>query len=371
MKRVIAAAVTLLCVACGGSGDETAVDPAKAAPGAKSAAKANVAPEISKAEIEPANPGASTSIDVAVVAKDQDRDAVRVEVEWYRNGSLVEDLTDTNLPGGTFARGDRIYAIVYASDGEHEVSHQTPTVVIGNSAPTIRRVAISPPRPTALDLLQAEPEVVDADGDAVELQYRWLRNGQPIAGAEGPRVPPGAGHRGEQIVVQVQATDGNDRSGWVGSTPIVLSNAPPGITTQPNYTLSGAGQYSYEIGAKDPDGDRPLKYELVEGPPGMSVDVASGQVTWRVPADAKGTYGIELAVSDPYGGRTTQKYALAVDWGDAPARPASPAAKAKPTTPPAAPSADAGTNRDGDDAAERDEDYTDEDQGEEPVDEEF
>src|SRR4029453_15545264 len=88
-----------------------------------------------------------------------------------------------------------------------------------------------------------------------------------------------------------------------------------------NYELGASGHYSYDVAAKDPDGDEPLRYELLQGPPGMSVDVSEGRVTWAVPADAKGTYEVELAVSDGYGGRTLQHYALALDWNEAPPNP--------------------------------------------------
>ncbi|MGH2897097.1 MAG: putative Ig domain-containing protein [bacterium] len=372
MKRVIAFAITLLCVACGGPEQQATVADAPGGAPAHPAKGGNEPPEISKATLEPANASANEELKLEVVARDPDRDNLTITVEWYRNGELVEGLDDTTVPPETFARGDRVYAIVYASDGSHEVTRQSAILSVANSAPTVRHVAVTPPRPTALDLLQVEADVQDADGDPYELRYRWLRNGQPLPEADGPRLPPGLGHRAEQLIVQVQATDGSDDSPWVSSPTIVLANAPPAITTQPNYTLSGSGQYSYEVAAKDPDGDRPLKYELSQGPPGMSVDVVSGVVTWHVPADAKGTYPIELAVSDPYGGRTTQRYALAVDWNDTPASPSqsgavapAPAAgKAKAKTAPAAKPAKAAP-------ADGDEDYTDEDQGEEPADDEL
>ena len=373
MKRVIAFAITLLCVACGGSDAPTEVADAPGAKAAKAARPDNQPPEISKAVIEPAGAGASTPLTLEIVATDPERDRVTVTVEWYRNGELAEDLTEQGVPAETFVRGDRVYAMAYASDGGEEVTRQTATMVIANSAPTVRRISITPTRPTALDLIQVEADVQDVDGDPFETRYRWMRNGQPLPDADGPRLPPGIGHRAEQVVVQVQATDGSNESEWVSSAALVLANAPPAITTQPNYSLSGAGQYSYEVAAKDPDGDRPLKYELVTGPQGMSVDVVSGVVTWQVPTDAKGVYPIELAVSDPYGGKTTQRYSLAVDWNDAPASPsegesaapapASGGAKAK-----AVPAAKKAVKAA---PAEGDEDYTDEDQGEESADDEF
>jgi len=369
MKRVIACAITLLCVACGGPGEDEAVGNPSNARSAPAANAANEAPEIVSAALEPSPAGASDPLQVVVVAKDAERDRVGVTIEWYRNGELVPDLTDTHAPAGSFARGDRVYAIVYATDGKDEVSHQTSPVFLGNSAPTLRRVGLTPPKATALDLLQAEADVVDEDGDPIELQHRWLRNGQPLAEASGPRLEPGVGHRAEVIVVQVRATDGSDPSPWVASAPLTLLNAAPSITTQPNYTLTGSAQYSYEVAAQDPDGDRPLKYELVQGPPGMVVDIVNGRVTWRVPPTAKGVYPIELAVSDPYGGKTTQSYSLAVGWNEAPANASDATKPAAAGVPKATQPSTASESDDG--AVERDEDYTDSDQDEEAVDEEL
>lgn len=359
MKRVIAAAITLLCVGCGGSSDDASVGGSSAARSGSAAKGENAPPEIVTATLEPAAAGASDPISVAVVVKDPDRDRVRLTIEWYRNADLVPDLDETSVPAGTFARGDRVYAIVYASDGKDEVSHQTAPLVLGNSAPTLRRVVITPPRPTALDLLEVHPDVADEDGDAVSLSYRWLRNGQPIPDGDAPRLRPGVGHRGEQIIAQVKASDGSAESPWVSSAPLAVANAAPAIKTQPNYTLSGSAQYSYDVAAEDPDGDRPLKYELVQGPPGMAVDIVSGRVTWHVPATAKGVYPIELAVSDPYGGKTTQSYSLAVGWNEAPANASDAVKPAKAAAKPVQ------------GAAKRDEDYTDQDQGEEAADDEF
>ncbi len=353
MKRVIAVAITLLCVACGGSTeDESNATQASSRPAARTGA-VNSPPEILSAELQPAGAGASQTISVAVVANDADRDRVRVSFEWYRNSEILPGLEQADAPAGSFSRGDRVYAIVFASDGKDEVTHQTAAIIVGNSAPTLRRVAIKPARATALDLLQADVDVRDDDGDSVDLAYRWVRNGQLIEDSDGPRLRPGVGHRGEIIVLQVRADDGTSESPWVASAALTLGNAAPAITTQPNYKLSGSSQYTYEVAAEDPDGDRPLKYELVDGPPGMAVDIVSGRVTWQVPTSAKGVYPIELRVSDPYGGATTQNYSLAVDWSEAPAS-ASDVAK---------PEAASEEKRDGD--------YTEEDRGEEAADDEF
>ena len=326
MKRAIAAAIALSFAACGGS---DAPAPQKPQPGAlpprgATASGANEAPTIESAEIEPSSPGAVDPLTLVVRASDPERERLSTRVEWYKNGELVPDLTETIVDAGTFSRGDRVHAIVYVADATHEVSRQTSEISIGNSAPRIRAVSITPAQPTAVDLLEAQPSVTDADGDSIELSYRWYKNGELIPAATSSRLPAGAAHRGDKVSVEASATDGSDTGPWVSSAPIVLANAKPAITTQPGYEMGPTGVYSYEIGAKDPDGDQPLRYELVQGPPGMTVDESTGAVTWTVPQDAKGNNPIEVAVSDSYGGRTTQRWVLSVDWNQPPAS-ASPA----------------------------------------------
>jgi hypothetical protein len=379
MKRAMASALTLFCVACGGVGDDAPpASPSAAAPSAEAAAAndgANEPPQFVEIRLEPENASSTDAISLELVVRDPDQDRVRTTVEWYRNGALMEDETDSSVAAGSFTRGDSVYAIVYATDGNHDVSGQTPALSIANSLPRVKSLRITPERATALDQLEAQVEVEDADGDRVNIEYRWLHDGQPVAEADGPRLPPGVAHRGESVAVQINVKDSYDETGWIQSKDFGLANAAPTITTPPNYALAGSGQYSYEIGAKDPDGDNPLRYEVVQGPPGMKVEMTSGVVTWKVPSDAKGVYPIELAVSDAYGGRTTQSYSLAVDW-DEPAKGAK-SAKGKVVVPEGAegqvrasgknakPPAAAGADDEGDG------DYTDQDQEDEAEEEEF
>jgi hypothetical protein len=340
MKReVIAVAIALGCVACGGSDEKQApAAPRKDAFGATQRGE-NQPPVIESAVVTPQTPGVSNTLKLEVVARDPDQDRLRTSYTWYRNGELMPDETNESVSAGTFNRGDRVYAVATVTDGKEEVTRQSTAVAIGNAAPTVLSVRISPTPANTLSLLQADANAQDPDGDPTELSYRWLKNGELIPNASNARLEPGVAHRGDRVAVQVSVTDGSDTSEWVSSPQVVLENSSPAITTQPNYELSGNGQYSYEIGAKDPDGDSPLKYEVVSGPPGMTVDVTGGRVTWKVPADAKGTYPIELAVSDPYGGRTSQNYSLAVDWNEPPAaasKSTGEAAAPKPAAKPAA-----------------------------------
>ena len=318
MKRAIAVAIALACAACGQSSSDVPLDPSAPRPVARPTTGAqNEAPTIEGVEITPSPAGAGDALTLEVKVRDPERDRLTTSVEWFKNGVAVPDLQGTVVDAGTFVRGDRVYAVVSVSDPTHDVKAQSPAIAIGNSAPRVRSVFIGPEKPTAADILEAQTHVEDADGDSFEVSYRWYRNGQPIAAATSSRLPPGSVHRGDQIMVEASATDGSDASEWSQSPPISVANASPAITTQPSYEMTASGAYRYALGAKDADGDTPLRFELLEGPKGMAVDEQSGVVTWTVPQDAKGSNAIRVAVTDPYGGRATQAWVLAVDWNAA------------------------------------------------------
>jgi Putative Ig domain len=384
MKRAIAAAIALSFAACGGPSDTPApAPPGRGGPEAAATNGDNEEPTIDSVAIEPDPASAADTLSLAVVARDSEHDRLKTTIEWYKNGELVPDLRDSVVEAGTFSRGDRVYAMVYVADATHEVSRQTSAISIGNSVPRIHALFVDPAQPTALDLLEAAPNVSDADGDSVELSYRWYKNGQLIPAATSSRLPAGIAHRGDKVFVEASASDGTDTGPWVASQAVELANAKPAITTQPGYEMGPNGVYSYDIGAKDPDGDEPLRYELVQGPKGMTVDESTGAVTWTVPQDANGNHPVEVAVSDPHGGRTTQHWVLSVDWNQAPASasPEQPAngARAKETEDEEAPAKrsvakpkDTKTTKAAKaKPASEDDTESDQDQGEAPEEEEF
>ncbi len=317
MKRVaVAAATALLCLGCG-DGSDTAQSTAGSEQ--RTGPTQNEPPQIDSVQVVPPTATSADTVAVEIHADDPDHDRLTMTYEWYRNGELVPDERDANVSAGAFARGDRVHAVVYVSDKLHQVSRETTEITIQNAPPRVDSVTLTPVRPTGLDLIEAQATGRDADSDEFAYEYRWFKNGQLVPGVTGSRLEPGTVKRGDQLYVQAAGNDGSELGPPTASVPITIQNSSPAITSTPNYELGASGHYSYDIAAKDPDGDQPLRYELIEAPPGMTVDVSDGRVTWTVPPDAKGTYQVEVAVSDGYGGRTLQHYALALDWNEAPA----------------------------------------------------
>ncbi|MEO8271565.1 MAG: putative Ig domain-containing protein, partial [Aureliella sp.] len=113
-------------------------------------------------------------------------------------------------------------------------------------------------------------------------------------------------------MVTVVATDVAGGAGLQSYQLDVLSvnHGPIFVSTPPTKVYAGA-TLKYDLAARDDDLD-PLKYEIVSGAPsGMSLD-ALGRLRWSTTATDLGDYSIQIRVSDPRGGISTQSIALQV-----------------------------------------------------------
>ncbi|WP_182866130.1 putative Ig domain-containing protein [Rhodopirellula sp. JC639] len=76
-------------------------------------------------------------------------------------------------------------------------------------------------------------------------------------------------------------------------------NRAPELLNQPPNSAVPDTPYRFFLQAIDPDGD-PLRYSVIEGPPGLEIDPQSGEVNW-LPADRDlGANLVRLQVSDPF-----------------------------------------------------------------------
>src|SRR5262249_39408229 len=77
---------------------------------------------------------------------------------------------------------------------------------------------------------------------------------------------------------------------FAGSAPVITTPAPtaPGVVGLP---------YRYRFAAQDADGDV-VTFRLPVAPPGMSIDPATGVLSWTPTAAQLGTQSVTLAVTD-------------------------------------------------------------------------
>jgi hypothetical protein len=99
----------------------------------------------------------------------------------------------------------------------------------------------------------------------------------------------------------------------------VGSHHPEIRSTPPDFREDGV--FRYEVVAEDPDGDRRLRFTLLEGPDGMAIDTVLGSLIWRPANDQVGVHPVQIEVRDSAGLTTTQAFDVTVrrDEGTPPA----------------------------------------------------
>ena len=111
-----------------------------------------------------------------------------------------------------------------------------------------------------------------------------------------------------------RAFDGTDYSAPATVTITVRSeNDPPQINLAPVANALEDAVFALNCVAIDVDTEPgcDLTWELVEGPPGMTMDAATGDLFWVPPAD--GSFPITVAVEDCHGARDEFSFLLVVD----------------------------------------------------------
>ncbi len=116
-----------------------------------------------------------------------------------------------------------------------------------------------------------------------------------------------------QGTLTVTDADGNSDTATF-SVVVGDINSAPVIVSAPNVAASEGVPYRYRIVAEDAQavfGDV-LTYELVDGPAGMSVDSASGLVTWTPPTGTEPRTPVTVRAVDSLGAAASQSYVIAL-----------------------------------------------------------
>ena len=256
------------------------------------------------------DPAAATS-QISVVLENAWMDPAKCTFTWLRNGQPIPGASGQVLGTSSFVKGDRIGVVVVVAGAPSGTPGELRAEVgVVNSPPTVLRASMSLTTASGKAEVQTAVECVDPDRDRTECTYRWFKNGTLIEGATDAALPASAFTRGDQIAVEVVASDGESKSAPLRSEPLALDNHPPQFTSQPSAPSPADSTFRYKAVATDPDGDK-LHYELVSGPPGMTVD-ADGNVSWVLPAreSRRGEQAVVLRASDASGGEATQQFTI-------------------------------------------------------------
>jgi alpha-tubulin suppressor-like RCC1 family protein len=175
--------------------------------------------------ISPANPAPGDALTAAISgdAVDAEGDPITYRWVWLRDGAPAG--TATTVPAGVVARGEVWEAQAFASDGRLEGPPGSDVVSVGNARPVVTLVTLEPVDPVTGDRLFASAQATDADGDALSYSFDWYVDGTLVQ--SGPSDVWDGAFRGQDVSVEVTASDAVVGSAPVASPTRSVGNAPP------------------------------------------------------------------------------------------------------------------------------------------------
>jgi hypothetical protein len=149
--------------------------------------------------------------------------------------------------------------------------------------PEMTDLSISPARPAVGDDLVAVFAYRDLDGNPLTITYEWSINGALVTSATGDTLSAELLEEGDQVTLVVRISDGLHETSDQASTTIQRADFLL-TTAQPLQPRSGE-LLTFPLSISDRQGNTVapqagLRFELVYGPAGMSVDAGTGIVTW-------------------------------------------------------------------------------------------
>lgn len=200
------------------------------------------------------------------------------------------------------------------NDGLAESDPDTVTVSTANSRPVAAAGADQQVAVTALVTLDGTGSF-DADGD--ELSFAWSFTSIPAGSAAVLANPDSAtpsftADTAGLFVAQLIVNDGELDSvpDTVRIDASVPGNNPPEIISTPVTSAIRGHVYAYQVVAIDPDAGDVLSYSLPEAPAAMSINAASGLISWTPPDNT--TVTVLVQVTDSTGLTDVQPFFILV-----------------------------------------------------------
>lgn len=270
-------------------------------------------PRISYAEIVALNPTSENPMILQYSIAAGDNPPTSVAFRWYVEGTLVDGVTGNVLEPRYFRKGDRVEGEVIPAEGANVGEpYRTPAMTVRNTPPVALAAQLNPIPVFPGDTITVAAKGTDHDNDTVTFEYQWMVNGSSAPGDQDKFSTEGL-KRGDAVSVRVTPFDGEERGTPMPSEVLFLSNRHPEITSVPASSVQ-EGVYSYQVIAKDPDGDA-VTFNLVTGPEGMTMDKRSGLVRWELPRTSSGRVEMTVKISaeDGAGGVAFQEYTLTME----------------------------------------------------------
>src|SRR3989449_1412395 len=280
--------------------------PAPVVPGGGPAG--NHPPSVLSAGIYPEDVALDTELRVDLHGEDLDGDRITYRYQWVVNEVPAAGATVSVFRPERLKKGDRVTAEIVPTDGKADGEvFTTGPVTIGNTAPSIREIYVEPLPLQRGKLIKVRVVASDPDGDPVSLTYKWFRNNKAIPDAKIDTLDTKEFQKKDILEVLVTPSDGKSTREGQGAQ-MLIENSPPRFTSTPPTEIKD-GQYLYQVAVTDPDED-PVTLELKQGPPGMTLDPATKQLSWKLTPENLGKHQVVLVAKDNDNGATQQEFEL-------------------------------------------------------------
>lgn len=177
----------------------------------------------------------------------------------------------------------------------------------------IKAVTVKTVSDTPRDGFQAFVEIDGPPGTStIDFRYEWKVNGKTVSGVTGDTLTWREGFKkGDTVTVTVTPFGEYGEGLWVAEGDFSIPNSPPEITSQPETSFNN-GNFTYTVEASDPDGDE-ISYTLKNAPKGMTIEPATGFISWSYGEEDAGEHVIIILVTDSEGAATMQELTLSID----------------------------------------------------------
>jgi hypothetical protein len=218
----------------------------------------NSAPSVATVTITPSAPYADDTLSCSYTGyRDPDGDADASSYAWTV-GSVPAGSASTL--SGAFGRGDTVTCTVTPHDGTSSGTPVSDAVTIGNTAPEITAVSLSPTTAYTNTTISASVSATDLDGDSVNFSYSWTVDGVGIAATGSSISGVSWFDKHDSVRVTVTPSDGTDSGAPVSSSAVTVLNSPPSapvLNIEPAAPREGFEDLLCEVitASTDADGD--------------------------------------------------------------------------------------------------------------------
>ncbi len=215
---------------------------------------------VSPIESSVVNYGENVLFSIQVEDPDTPLRELSIRLESTLNGVFIEGTPDDNgiLNQSTneLLLGEHMLTITVSDTGGNVISQ--PSSLYVNALPEIAEVSIEPNLPSTRDDLEVLiAHFSDMDGDGVQIDYQWYRNGELQDGLDDATLSAEFTHKGEIWSVEVTPYDESGMGAFHRTSTVIQNTVPnvDSVSISPSSEVLLGTPLTCTANGSDPDGD--------------------------------------------------------------------------------------------------------------------